>query len=181
VEEDDAMSWEQVGNIRGPAGPPGPPGGTVVEGVQFIFGEIPTGALNGTNKIFTAANAFAPDSLAVFLNGLHQRRVDDYDEISTTQFQFVVAPRATDSISIDYVLPGVALVPIFGETPSGLINGANTIFGTAYIYQPDLLAVFQCGLRLRRTSDYSETGAQQFQLVAAPLVGDTLSVDYFQG
>src|SRR5262252_1620814 len=174
------MSWEQVGNIAGPQGPPGPPGGTVVAGTQYIMGEAPTGALNGINKIFTAANAFAPNSLEVFLNGLRQRRVDDYTEISSTQFQFVAVPRATDTISIDYILPAPVNVPVIGEIPTGLINGTNKIFGTAYIYEPNLLAVFQCGLRLRRTDDYSESGAQQFSLVAAPLVGDTLSVDYFQ-
>jgi hypothetical protein len=152
----------------------------VVEGTQFIIGEIPTGALNSINKIFTAANPFAPNSLEVFLNGLRQRRSDDYDEISSTQFQFVAAPRASDSISIDYVLPSPVLVPVIGEIPVGSINGSNKAFSTAYVYAPNMLAVFLCGLRLRRSDDYSETGAQSFQLVAAPLVGDTLSVDYFQ-
>lgn len=174
------MSWEQVGNIRGPQGIPGPPGGTVVEGTQWIIGEIPTGALNNANKIFTTTNAFAPNSLEVYLNGLRQRRSDDYTEISSTQFQFVAAPKPTDSISTDYVLPSPVMVPVVGEIPTGLINGSNKAFGTAFVYAPNMLAVFLCGLRLRRTDDYSETGAQAFQLVAAPLVGDTLSVDYFQ-
>jgi len=174
------MSWEQVGNIAGPQGPPGPPGGTVVAGTQYIMGEAPTGALNGINKIFTAANAFAPNSLEVFLNGLRQRRVDDYTEISSTQFQFVAVPRATDTISIDYILPAPVNAPVVGEIPTGLLNGSNKIFTTAYVYKPTLLAVFLSGLRLRHPDDYTETGSQTFQLVVAPLSSDSVSVDYFQ-
>jgi len=170
------MSWAKVGNITGP---PGPPGGTVVQGTQYIMGETPTGTLNGINKVFAAANAFAPNSLEVFLNGLRQRRVDDYTETSSTQFTFVTAPKATDTISIDYILPAATL-PVVGEIPTGALNGTNKIFTTAYIYKPTLLAVFLSGLRLRHPDDYTETGSQTFQLVTAPLSSDSLCVDYFQ-
>jgi len=173
------MSWELAGNIMGPQGPPGPPGGIIVEGTTVVFGEIPAGVLDGSNRVFTTANPFGADSLSVFLNGLHQRRVDDYIELDDTSFQFVVAPRASDSVSVDYVQSS-SFSAIYGEIPTGAINGSNKNFGTAYIYRPTLLAVFLSGLRLRRPDDYSETGTQTFQLVAAPLVGDTLSVDYFQ-
>jgi hypothetical protein len=174
------MSWEQVGNITGPPGPPGPPGGTLVEGTTFVMGELIASGIDGVNKIFSAVNAFAADSLEVYLNGLRQRRGNDYDEITDTDFEFYVAPKASDSISIDYVIATAAAIPIYGETPTGAINGTNKNFATAYAYKPTLLAVFLSGLRLRHPDDYTETGSTTFQLTLAPLTGDSLSVDYFQ-
>ena len=71
----------------------------------MIFGEIPGGAINGVNKVFTSANAFRANSLGVFLNGLRQVRGGDYTETGASSFSFVNAPLAGDSISIDYVEP----------------------------------------------------------------------------
>jgi len=73
-----------------------------------------------------------------------------------------------------------ALVMVWGETPTGAINGANTAFTTTNAYRAGLLAVYLNGLRLRRGADYNETGANSFGFLAAPLSGDSLSVDYVQ-
>lgn len=67
---------------------------------------------------------------------------------------------------------------IWGETPTGSINGINQNYTTASPYTAGLLAVFLNGLRLQRTNDYIETGSQSFQFVNAPLSGDSLIVDY---
>jgi hypothetical protein len=156
--------------------PPSGGGGTPV----FVFGQSPTGSINGTNKVFASSSTFMANSLEVYLNGLRQRRVDDYTELSGTTFQFLLAPLPGDSISIDYVVSSSGPAHVYGETPSGAINGVNKNFTTVSNYSPTFLAVFKSGLRLRRTDDYTETGANSFQLVDAPLSGDNLSVDYIQ-
>jgi hypothetical protein len=71
----------------------------------MVWGETPVGTIDGVNRTFTSANAYSPGFLAVYLNGLRQRRSADYTETSTQAFQFVNAPLPGDSISIDYVQP----------------------------------------------------------------------------
>jgi hypothetical protein len=71
-------------------------------------------------------------------------------------------------------------VVIWGEIPTGAINGANQNYSTAFSYAAASLAVYLNGIRLRRGADYNETGALTFQLIAAPLTGDSLSVDYMK-
>ena len=77
-----------------------PAGGT--GGIQMIWGETPTGVIDGANTVYTSANAYAANSLAVFLNGLRQRRAGDYSETGIQSFTFLNAPLPGDSLSIDY-------------------------------------------------------------------------------
>jgi hypothetical protein len=69
---------------------------------------------------------------------------------------------------------------VWGETPSGTIDGVNNNYTSLYAYSPTSLAVFLNGLRQRRTADYAETGSNSFSFVTAPLPGDSLSIDYMQ-
>jgi hypothetical protein len=71
-------------------------------------------------------------------------------------------------------------VIVWGEIPTGTINGVNQNYGTAFSYAAASLSVYLNGVRLRRGADYNETGALSFQLIAAPLTGDSLSVDYMK-
>jgi hypothetical protein len=78
-------------------------------------------------------------------------------------------------------IPGqaaAATLTVYGETPVGAIDGVNKDFTTAYAYSPTLIGIFLNGLRLKRIDDYRETGANSFQLISAPLVGDILCADY---
>jgi len=70
---------------------------------------------------------------------------------------------------------------VFGESPSGTIDGSNHDFTCANAYTPTLLCVFLNGLRQASTLDYTETGAKTFHLATAPLSGDHLLVDYVMG
>jgi hypothetical protein len=85
----------------GPQGPIGPPGPSGV--LQMVFGETPGGTIDGVNKDFASASLYSSNLLAVFLNGLRQRRTADYTETGSQSFQFVSAPLAGDSLSIDYI------------------------------------------------------------------------------
>ena len=64
-----------------------------------------------------------------------------------------------------------------GEVPSGAINSSNTVYTTAANYGTSL-AVFLNGIRQKKTTDYTETGAAEFTMVVAPTTGDILQVDY---
>lgn len=86
----------------GPMGPPGPSGGGGGT-TQIISGETPTGAINGVNTNYTTAYPYVANTLAVFLNGLRQRRANDYNETGTQSFSFLSVPLPGDSLSIDYV------------------------------------------------------------------------------
>jgi hypothetical protein len=86
---------------QGPAGPPGTSGGVAAQ----VWGETPAGAIDGSNLTFTSAHPYTAGLLAVFLNGLRMRRSGDYNETGAQTFQFVNAPLAGDTISIDYIQP----------------------------------------------------------------------------
>ena len=77
-------------------------GGTPVTG-QAIYGEIPSGLINGSNKVYTSVNTYGTGQLAVFLNGVRQRRANDYNETTSTSFTMILAPLSGDSLSIDYI------------------------------------------------------------------------------
>jgi hypothetical protein len=77
-------------------------GGGTVSG-NLIYGEVPTGTVDGVNKNFTTANTYRPNLLSVFLNGVRQRRTNDYSETSNNSFSFVAAPVSGDILSVDYM------------------------------------------------------------------------------
>lgn len=64
--------------------------------------EVPSGTINGSNKVFTLANT--PDdplSLELFLDGLKQRPTTDYT-ISGSTITFVNAPALAQDIYAYY-------------------------------------------------------------------------------
>ena len=91
------MSWTLVGNIKGPQGPPGSGGGSA-----GVIGEVPSGAINGTNKDFVTAVNFATNSLSVFLNGVRQKLTSDYTITGLKNFQLITAPIVGDILQVDY-------------------------------------------------------------------------------
>jgi hypothetical protein len=67
---------------------------------------------------------------------------------------------------------------ITGEVPTGAINGVNRDYVTANIFASGSLQVYANGLRMRQGADYNITGAKNFNMLQALLVGDNLIVDY---
>jgi len=72
---------------------------------QQVWGETPSGVIDGVNRDYTSANAFIIHLLAVYLNGLRQKYPDDYSETGSQSFRFNSAPLPGDSLSIDYTKP----------------------------------------------------------------------------
>lgn len=66
------------------------------------------------------------------------------------------------------------------ETPSGTINGSNTVFTlSAAPEEADAVLVFLDGLKLKQTTDYSISGTT-LTMVVAPSVAQELTVQYLK-
>jgi hypothetical protein len=68
-----------------------------------VYGEVPAGPVNGVNATFLTAFAFRTNSERLYLNGVRQKRVNDYTVIPPTTLVFVLAPRANDHVLVDYL------------------------------------------------------------------------------
>lgn len=73
-----------------------------------------------------------------------------------------------------------AIDMVIGESPTGTIDGVNTVFTTALPYESGKLFVYKNGQRLILGQDYTETtpGTGTYTYLFAPLVGDLLRNDY---
>jgi hypothetical protein len=67
---------------------------------------------------------------------------------------------------------------IVGETPAGVINGANTIFTTAHPYQTGTTVLYRNGLRQILGLHYTESATSTITVDDPPLIGDQIILDY---
>lgn len=67
---------------------------------------------------------------------------------------------------------------IYGETPSGAVDGSNKVFTTSKAYVTGSTRLFKNGARMDLGSDYTESAASTLTLAAAPGPGSVLLVDY---
>lgn len=70
--------------------------------VQDIWGETPSGTVNGTNKVFTTANTFRSGTTRVYLNGARQKPGTHYSESAGNTITFVSAPSSGAVLLVDY-------------------------------------------------------------------------------
>lgn len=70
---------------------------------QLIIGEIPSGSINGSNTVFTTAYNVFGTSIDVYLNGLLQKRTDDYTFTSPNTITFTIAPPTGSNLLCDYI------------------------------------------------------------------------------
>jgi hypothetical protein len=72
-------------------------------GANFVDTEIPSGAINGVNTIFTLAHTPSPSgSLQLFRNGLLQQAGGGDYALATNTITFTTAPVSTDTIIANY-------------------------------------------------------------------------------
>lgn len=122
--------------VDGTSGPCG--SGTSTSG--FVDSEVPGGAINGSNRVFTLAQAPVPESgLMLYRNGLLQRSGVDYTRAGVTiTFVTAATPQPDDILLAFYRLasadPGVVPPPP-GPAPTVRVlcigNGATTSSTTA--------------------------------------------------
>ncbi len=70
---------------------------------RFIMHEIPTPATDGSQKVFTVANAYVSGLLEVYLDGLLQIKDTDYSETTSTTFTFTNAPASDENVRVNYI------------------------------------------------------------------------------
>ena len=97
---DDSLRFE-VGGPPGPPGPQGPPG-SPGNGV-IVTNEAPAGIINGSNATFTTAFNFVPETVEVFVNGLKQRRITDFNTSGQNTILLTDSPFTGDSVQVDYL------------------------------------------------------------------------------
>lgn len=76
-------------------------GGSVAD--QLVLGEIPSGLIDGVNATFTTAYSVFGTAIDVFLNGVLQKRGDDYTFTSPNTITFVSAPPSGSNLLCDYI------------------------------------------------------------------------------
>jgi len=70
---------------------------------NLILSEIPGGVINGSNATFTTSGNFQPGSLQVFVNGLEQTIVDDFNTTGTNTFLLVSSPNVGEHLLVNYI------------------------------------------------------------------------------
>ncbi len=159
-------------------------GGSQSAPIAFSDNEIPGGAINGTNAVFTLSNAPAPAvSLSLFRNGMLLRPSLDYSLNSASiMFTLTAIPQTGDYLQASYryggTLPGVTFVD--QETPSGTIDGVNGTFTLANPPNPSTsLTIYLNGLHMMLGVDFSFSGSTiTFFSASTPQPGDVLIADY---
>lgn len=84
-----------------PTGLPGPPG-LSGDGISVI-GEVPAGAINGSNATFTTQFSFVPESVEVFINGLRQHRPAHFTTTGTATILLSDSPQVGELIQVNYL------------------------------------------------------------------------------
>jgi hypothetical protein len=73
---------------------------------------------------------------------------------------------------------GTTVDLVIGEVPSGLVNGSNATFTTAFSFDPDTIDVFVNGLKLLKPDEFTTTGTTQINLTFSPATGEVIQVNY---
>jgi hypothetical protein len=169
-------------------GTAGPCGVATYPAPEFVDGETPAGPINGSNAVFTLASPPSPaSSLQLYRNGLLQKLGLDYT-LAGNAITFATAskPGLEDVLLTSYRLagnsgtsnPGPQFVD--GETPAGLINGANAVFTLASAPFPaSSLQLYRNGVLQKLGLDYTLAGNTiTFATASIPGVADVLLSSY---
>ena len=155
-----------------------PSSGTAVEG------EVPTGAINGANSIFTIATTpTTASSVMVFRNGILQSLNSDYSLTGKTiNFATGSLPQTGDNLQVSYRIgtPAQSVAFVDNETPQGTINGANLSFVLAGAPVTGTLRLYRNGALLQLGTDYTLNGGTVtfVSLQATAATGDSLTAYY---
>ena len=70
---------------------------------NFVYNEIPTGLINGINTSFTSLHNFIPESVQVFVNGVKQKIIDDYQTSGSNSITLTDSLTVNENININYI------------------------------------------------------------------------------
>jgi hypothetical protein len=145
-----------------------------------IWSEYPQGDINGVNRVFTLYENHYTGTLRVYLNGQRMRPTTDYNVLTTSTFQFAVAPASGSTVLVDYVEDKIGVTDfvsklIFNEVPTALSAVAYQI---ANANAPGTIHVYLNTQRMKLISDYTEIAPDKFVFLLAPPPGSSVLVDY---
>jgi len=116
-------SCVMVDGTTGPCGSSGP---------VFVDSEIPGGAVDGSNRIFTLQNSPDGNSLMLFRNGMYMLAGFDYSLTgSTIQFAAAAVPQSGDTLVASYRLPP--------NNAASVVTGGSTSTGAQTLATPQIL------------------------------------------
>jgi hypothetical protein len=149
---------------------PSPPGSSVIPPPSVVQAADVAGLVEALAERPTKSIGFAPNRVAM---------IDAAGEIAAVNGlpgDCVRANGTTGACGNAVVLPGFVDM----ETPTGVVDGANAIFGLSAAPSPSSsLHLFRNGILQRQGTDYVLTGnAITFLNVATPQTGDLLSASY---
>jgi hypothetical protein len=92
---------------------------------SFINNQVPSGTIDGTNKVFTLGSTPITGSVSVYLNGILRQVTSDYT-ISSTTITFITAPSIGATLLTNYAIAsGGALANPMTTTQDLLIGGVS--------------------------------------------------------
>ncbi|GFG74684.1 DUF2460 domain-containing protein [Mycobacterium botniense] len=97
-----------------------------------IYGEAPSGAVNGTNTVFTTSQPFYPGSTRVYVNGERQHDGVDYSEDPPSTLTFAQPPANGAVILVDYDITAQGANYPLGQwnwNPEGYPAGSVLYYG----------------------------------------------------
>lgn len=80
--------------------------------------------------------------------------------------------------ALDALVLGTGAVRVIGETPSGLVNGSNATYTTAFSFIPLSVEVFVNGLRQKLVTHYNTSGTTIITFSDSPQTGDQILINY---
>lgn len=153
--------------------------------------EVASGTIDGVNTTFYVSVPYAPNTVAVLLNGMAVRKdyANGWIETDPTlgKLDLKEAPLQGDILQVFFsYTPADGQLDLLGtprfEVASGAVDGSNVTFVVGDPYTPDTTAVFLNGVAQIMSFDdgWFETSptAGVVTLKEAPLVGDIVKIFY---
>ena len=81
--------------IQGPRG--------ILDPLMYVIGDVPADVINGSNATFTTTYNFIPESVAVFINGILQKRIQDFNTTGMLTVMLAVSPQVGDIVLVNYL------------------------------------------------------------------------------
>lgn len=156
-------------------------------GYNRVYNEVPSGLVNGSNTLYTLANAYVNGTTMVTRDGLMMKGGGvDYTETSPSAatITFTTAPATNSVILVSYSRIEAAMLPSMEKfdcvvgTPSSTYTGSTTVFDLPFAYTVgnNALLVYGSGMIMLKgaTKDYQETTSAQITFNSARTSGEVI-------
>ena len=165
----DTNHWLPTGGASGSGS------STIIPGTNKVVKEILTGAVDGSNTVFSLSNTPVTGTECIFKNGLLQMVTADYT-IAGAVVTMATAPLTGNVIAGSYDVASTTQKAT-REVPSGTINGTNAAFTLAHTPLTGSEEVFLNGQLKFSGVDYNISGAN-ITMITIPLTSNSLVVNY---